>query len=39
MERVMGFEPMTSYLESKYSTAELHPLNGTLYRQESYYIK
>ena len=25
LERVMGFEPTTSYLGSKHSTTELHP--------------
>ncbi len=31
MERVKGFEPSTSCLGSKHSTAELHPLEQVLY--------
>jgi transposase-like protein len=31
LERVMGFEPTTPCLGSKYSTAELHPLKSYLF--------
>ena len=35
MERVMGFEPTTLCLGSRYSTPELHPLRATLYQPRS----
>ena len=39
MERVAGFEPVTSCLGSKHSTAELHPLrNLTYFTLNSLYL-
>ncbi len=38
-KRVMGFEPTTSYLGSKHSTAELHPQLNILSNQGGAGVK